>query len=52
MLELNKYSTNKIEDLKNFFTVAFVIIDDIYNEIAPTYIRKCRNIKDAFVTVK
>ena len=49
MLELNKYSTNKIEDLKDFFTVAFVIIDDIYNEIAPTYIRKRRNIKDAIL---
>jgi len=49
MLELNKYSTNKMEDLKNFFTVAFVIIDDIYNEIAPTYIRKCRNIKDVIL---
>jgi len=42
MLELNKYSTNKIEDL-----------NDICNEIVPTYIRKCRNIKDAIlVTVK
>lgn len=29
MLELNKYSTNKMEDLKDFFTVAFVIIDEV-----------------------
>lgn len=50
MLELNKYSTNKIEDLKDFFTVAFIIIDDIYNEIAPTYIRKRDNIKGVILS--
>ena len=30
MLELNKYDIKKIEDLKDFITVTFVIIDDIY----------------------
>lgn len=50
MLELNKYSINKIEDLKDFVTVAFVIIDDIYQEITPTHIKERRNINDAILT--
>lgn len=52
MLELNKFFTHKIEDLQDIFTTAFVIIDDIYNDIAATYIRKCRNIKDVILSDK
>lgn len=50
MLELNKYSINKIEDLKDFITVVYVSIDDIYQEITPTYIKERRNIKDAILS--
>ncbi|MCT4619097.1 MAG: hypothetical protein N4A62_06885 [Marinisporobacter sp.] len=50
MLELNKYSIHKIEDLKDFVTAAFVIIDDIYQEITPTHIKERRNINDAILT--
>ncbi|TDT63578.1 hypothetical protein EDD71_1012 [Fonticella tunisiensis] len=36
MLDLNKkYSTTEIENLKDFITVAYVIIDEIYHVVAP-----------------
>lgn len=47
MLELNKYDIKKIEDLKDFITVTFVIIDDIYHEIAPTNVADRRNLDKA-----
>lgn len=46
MLDLNKkYSTTEIENLKDFITVAYVIIDEIYHVVAPTHVRERRNIK-------
>lgn len=46
MLELSKHNiTTNIENLKDFITVSFVIIDDIYQEISPDSIRNRRNIK-------
>ena len=30
MLEFTYYNTEKIDDLKDFFTVSFVLIDDVY----------------------
>ena len=50
MLELNKYSIKEIENLKDFITVVFVIIDDIYHDIAPTHIKERRNINDALLS--
>lgn len=40
MLEFTYYNTEKIYDLKDFFTVVFVLIDDVYNEIIPSKIKK------------
>lgn len=44
MLEIyNNDSITIIEDLKDFITVIFVIVDDIYQEVTPTYIKNRRN---------
>ncbi|MFT9494171.1 IS982 family transposase [Anaerosolibacter sp.] len=51
MLELtNKYSIKKIDDLKDFITIIYVIIDDIYQSITPTRIKNRRNINDAILS--
>jgi len=47
MLEFTYYNTEKINDLKDFFTVVFVLIDDVYNEIIPASIKNRRNISDS-----
>lgn len=47
MLEFTYYNTEKIADLKDFFTVSFVLIDDVYNEIIPTSIKNRRNISQS-----
>lgn len=39
MLKLNKYYIQDIENLKDFITVIFVIIDDLYNEHIPNSIK-------------
>ena len=45
MLESDRnYSIKEIGDLKDFITVAYVIIDDIYQEVTPTHIKKRCNI--------
>lgn len=43
MLELKYYSVHEIENLKDFFLVSYVIIDDIYHKIIPDNIRFRRN---------
>ena len=43
MLELKYYSVHKIKNLKNFFLVPYVIINDIYHKIIPDSIRFRRN---------
>lgn len=43
MLELKYYSVHKIENLKDFFLVSYVIIDDIYQKTIPDNIRFRRN---------
>ena len=51
MLGLHKnYCIKEIENLKDFVTVAFVIIDDIYKEVTPTHIAKRFNIKDSIMS--
>lgn len=47
MLEFTYYNTEKIDNLKDFFTVAFVLIDDVYNEIIPNSIKNRRNILES-----
>lgn len=47
MLEFTYYNTEKINDLKDFFTVVFVLINDVYNEIIPVSIKNRRNISDS-----
>ena len=47
MLEFTYYNTEKIDNLKDFFTVVFVLIDDVYNEIIPCEIKNRRNISDS-----
>lgn len=43
MSELYKYSIKEIENLKDFFLVTYVIIDDLYQEITPEYIKARKN---------
>lgn len=51
MLELTKkYSIKEIGDLKDFITVTYVLIDDIYQEITPTNIKERRNIKESILS--
>jgi hypothetical protein len=39
MLKLDrKYSTKEIENLKDLETIAYVIIDGIYQKVTPTHI--------------
>lgn len=47
MLELNNYFIKEIKNLKDLITVVFVIIDDAYEEITPTHIKKRRNYNKA-----
>ena len=44
MLEFTYYNTENIDNLKDFFIVSFVLIDDVYNEIIPASIKNRRNI--------
>ncbi|SNT22695.1 Transposase DDE domain-containing protein [Anaerovirgula multivorans] len=51
MLELtNKYSIKEIGDLKDFITVTYVVIDDIYQRITPTYIKERKNINESILS--
>lgn len=51
MLELDRtYSIKEIGDLKDFVTVAYVIIDDIYQKVTPTNIRNRCNINDSILS--
>ena len=43
MLEFNVYPTTEIEDLKDFITIIFVLVDDLYNEYIPDRIKFRRN---------
>ena len=48
MLESDRnYSIKKIGDLKDFVTVAYVIIDDIYQSVTPTHIKKRCNFNNS-----
>ena len=47
MLEFTYYNTEKIDNLKDFSTVSFVLIDDVYNEIVPSSIKNRRNILES-----
>ena len=48
MLESDRtYSIKEIGDLKDFVTVAYVIIDDIYQKVTPTHIKNRCNINDS-----
>lgn len=47
ILEFTYYNTEKIDNLKDFFTVVFVLIDDVYNEIIPSSIKNRRNVSDS-----
>ncbi|MBZ4646664.1 MAG: family transposase [Clostridia bacterium] len=51
MLELHtQYSIKEIEDLKDFVIIAYMIIDDIYQKVTPTYIKERCNIKDSILS--
>ncbi len=51
MLEPDRtYSIKEIGDLKDFVTVAYVIIDDIYQKVTPTYIKNRCNINDSILS--
>ena len=43
MLELKYYSVQKVHNLKDFFLVYYVIINDIYHKIIPNHIHFSRN---------
>lgn len=46
----NKYYIKEITDLKDFITVIYVLIDDIYQEVIPAHINERRNIKNAILS--
>ena len=50
MLEYNNYSIKEIENLKDFVIVTYVIIDDIYQKVAPTHIANRCNINDSILS--
>ncbi len=51
MLEfINKYFIKEITDLKDFITVIYILIDDIYQETTSAHIKERRNIKDAILS--
>lgn len=51
MLELNKdYSIKEIVNLKDFVTIAYVLIDDIYQKVTPTHIINRCNINDSIMS--
>ena len=51
MMELDRmYSIKEIENLKDFVTVAYVIIDDIYQKVTPTHIANRCNINDSIMS--
>ena len=43
------YPIKEIADMKDFFTVAYVIIDDLYQSITPTHVKNRRNISTALM---
>ena len=47
MLEFTRYSIQKVDDLKDFFTICYIIIDDIYKEIVPCEIQNRRNVLES-----
>ena len=47
MLEFTYYNTEKINDLKDLFTIIFVLVGDVYNEIITSNIKNRRNISDS-----
>jgi hypothetical protein len=50
MLELYKTdSITAIEGLEDFITVIFVIVDDIYQEVTPAYIKNIKNSKNRII---
>jgi hypothetical protein len=51
MLEHERiYSIKENGKLKDFVTVAYVIIDDIYQKVTSTYISNCCNINDSILS--
>lgn len=50
MLEPNKNSNILINDLKDFVTVTYVIVDDFYQKVTPTHIKNRRNIDKAIMS--
>jgi hypothetical protein len=51
MLELDRnYSIKEIKNLKDFVTVAYVIIDDIYHKVTPTHIANRCNINTSVMS--
>lgn len=50
MLELTRYSIHDIENLNDFIIGSYVIIDDIYKEVTPDYIKNRRNINDSIIS--
>jgi hypothetical protein len=51
MLEpYNNYCIKEIGNLKDFFTIVYTIIDDIYQRVAPTYIKNRRNSNNSIMS--
>lgn len=47
MLELNNYYIQNTENLRDFFTIVYTILDDIYLKITPEYIQNRRNVGES-----
>lgn len=51
MLELDRdYSIKEMENLKDFITFAYVIIDENYQRVTPTHIANRCNINDSIMS--
>jgi IS5 family transposase len=47
MLELKNYCITEVENLQEFMTIIFVIVDDLYEEVTPTSIKERKNKENA-----
>jgi hypothetical protein len=43
MLELKNYCITEVENLQEFMTIIFVIVDDLYEKVTPTSIKERKN---------
>lgn len=50
LVSLKNYSIKEIENFKDLVTIIYVIIDDIYQDVTPTYTKNRRNVDDSILS--